>query len=381
MPLLRGDRLHWGIVMRFKLGGAAMTALLLATSAHAAVDAVVTASNASVNLTNIGGFASGVQLAGNLNDLFGAGGSYDATSDVDGPEITFKNGNFAAGGYAAVSSFTSLDVTFTNDSSESFIPSFGSTILPAGLGLFVGSGCGTGPVRDCAEDVNAAVGLTGLPNNFSNESSLIAQSTFDFRILDGETTVYSLSGSVSLIRDFQLGTNFFVTDLADAAGALTNFMQVADRPTAFAFGWDATDISFDLPGIMNPGDTRTLSYQTAVTTFTASPLLQCAGAVAFSAFGDPIGRNGSIPPPAAAERQAFALDTDPGCTMPSRPAPSIVRTFRFATPTFVNGRLTIALLPPFGGTVPEPATWAMMLGGFGLAGSALRRRRRLTAAA
>lgn len=31
-----------------------------------------------------------------------------------------------------------------------------------------------------------------------------------------------------------------------------------------------------------------------------------------------------------------------------------------------------------GGTVPEPATWAMMIGGFGAVGSALRRRRRRT---
>ncbi|MBU1376339.1 MAG: PEPxxWA-CTERM sorting domain-containing protein [Alphaproteobacteria bacterium] len=29
--------------------------------------------------------------------------------------------------------------------------------------------------------------------------------------------------------------------------------------------------------------------------------------------------------------------------------------------------------------VPEPATWALMLGGFGLAGTALRRRRALAA--
>lgn len=32
-----------------------------------------------------------------------------------------------------------------------------------------------------------------------------------------------------------------------------------------------------------------------------------------------------------------------------------------------------------GGAVPEPATWALMIGGFGLAGSALRRRRAVTA--
>lgn len=30
----------------------------------------------------------------------------------------------------------------------------------------------------------------------------------------------------------------------------------------------------------------------------------------------------------------------------------------------------------FGGAVPEPASWAMMVGGFGLAGLAMRRRQR-----
>ena len=32
----------------------------------------------------------------------------------------------------------------------------------------------------------------------------------------------------------------------------------------------------------------------------------------------------------------------------------------------------------FAGGVPEPTTWALMLGGFGLAGAALRRRRAAT---
>ncbi|WP_084582638.1 PEPxxWA-CTERM sorting domain-containing protein [Sphingomonas azotifigens] len=40
----------------------------------------------------------------------------------------------------------------------------------------------------------------------------------------------------------------------------------------------------------------------------------------------------------------------------------------------VGARLTTAPIPPSG--VPEPASWAMMLGGFGLLGGALRARRR-----
>jgi len=34
------------------------------------------------------------------------------------------------------------------------------------------------------------------------------------------------------------------------------------------------------------------------------------------------------------------------------------------------------LPPPTPGAVPEPGTWAMFLGGFGLMGAAIRRRKR-----
>lgn len=64
-----------------------------------------------------------------------------------------------------------------------------------------------------------------------------------------------------------------------------------------------------------------------------------------------------------------------------------------AEPTFLTGifslnqgspdgpgvRLTIADVGN-GGVIPEPATWAMLIAGFGLVGSALRRRREVAAA-
>jgi hypothetical protein len=40
-----------------------------------------------------------------------------------------------------------------------------------------------------------------------------------------------------------------------------------------------------------------------------------------------------------------------------------------------NVALSVSVVPPSGGVVPEPAAWALMIGGFGLAGSALRRRK------
>ena len=46
--------------------------------------------------------------------------------------------------------------------------------------------------------------------------------------------------------------------------------------------------------------------------------------------------------------------------------------------SFTNGSVSGVSLYSTGPAVPEPATWAMMLGGFGVLGAAMRRRRRTT---
>ncbi|MFW2850399.1 PEPxxWA-CTERM sorting domain-containing protein [Sphingomonas sp. TX0543] len=46
---------------------------------------------------------------------------------------------------------------------------------------------------------------------------------------------------------------------------------------------------------------------------------------------------------------------------------------RFSSASTTSGKVTAR---PFVAAVPEPATWAMMIAGFGLTGAALRRRRR-----
>jgi PEP-CTERM motif len=50
------------------------------------------------------------------------------------------------------------------------------------------------------------------------------------------------------------------------------------------------------------------------------------------------------------------------------------------SPTYVIGLDDVSVTAVGGGAVPEPASWALMITGFGLAGATLRRRRALTAA-
>jgi hypothetical protein len=54
--------------------------------------------------------------------------------------------------------------------------------------------------------------------------------------------------------------------------------------------------------------------------------------------------------------------------------------FTSDTPTSFTGKWITDFTGGAGPGVPEPASWALMIGGFGLAGAALRRRRSLVAA-
>jgi hypothetical protein len=116
-----------------------------------------------------------------------------------------------------------------------------------------------------------------------------------------------------------------------------------------------------------------LRYETTVTTFAQVDCLTTpadACLIAYSAFGDPMGRGGGINPTFA----RFA----------SLAAPSLIRefvpseddllqfgNFKFNKPTFKDGILSFELQSE---PVPEPATWALMIAGFAFAGVCMRRR-------
>ena len=79
-----------------------------------------------------------------------------------------------------------------------------------------------------------------------------------------------------------------------------------------------------------------------------------------------------------------------GLSYPTRGGSTIYYYFdslAFRTPgtnttvAFGNAQYAELVVTDLGGTVPEPATWALMIGGFGLVGGALRQRRAAVAGA
>jgi hypothetical protein len=70
----------------------------------------------------------------------------------------------------------------------------------------------------------------------------------------------------------------------------------------------------------------------------------------------------------------YALDTV-GFLVGGNPATSFLTAEQAVNEAFIRGRLVL-----YSEAIPEPATWAMLITGFGLVGSAMRRRRSAVAA-
>jgi hypothetical protein len=141
-------------------------------------------------------------------------------------------------------------------------------------------------------------------------------------------------------------------------------------PTQFGVVWDATDIEIGLSdgALLQPGDSMGFTYESTVQSFSRTPcygMNRAACVVSYSSFGDPLGRGGGIIPGGLAGVPGQA-STD------AAPDPSGITfaTYEFKHPVYKDGVVSFDMNAP----VAEPATWAMLILGFGLVGSALRRR-------
>ena len=288
----------------------------------------------------------------------GSGGSFESTVVVNTDSITFDSGNATSGPFATTTSSSNVNVTVTNNTGQALaVSSVHSEITPAGLGFYLQDR------TNAPADNNIYLGypqsLSGL--TFADVSTSVgannpfAYAAFDFQITSGDTTLYSLSGSLALSFDGQ-GNLVVTNNLGDAEAALAGFVTAWDTPSSLAFAWDATAVDLDLGWTLGSGQSQTLNYQTNVTSFTRAGCLdKVTCLVAYSGFGDPVGRGGGIESFASFGR--FAAAPDPG---------SIDR--------IVFNPVTVPFSFTFG-AVPEPAAWMTMVLGFGLLGAALRRRR------
>jgi hypothetical protein len=306
------------------------------------------------------------------------GGGFDASVTIEPDFIEFENGAIGMGAYSIITSTTTLAIEVTNTSSEAVkFDSFESVIIPAGFGFFVarlGAGCTPLSPSDCsyADDGRWNAGNLKRPGDIP-PGVLLGTTGFDFRVDVDGSDQYTLQAGLDLVFDPLTGTNMLVENFNDAPTRLNGWTlaTVPGDMGAIGYAWDATPFSFLIPDEwLDPGETRTITYISSVyvETFANVPdsIVTMLG---YSAFGDPVGRPGGGGSMAAAlSAEAFAESIIPNVE---------VGSFQFVLPYFQDGRL---YLPPEGGVIPEPATWAMLIAGFGLVGQAMRRRRTALAA-
>lgn len=304
------------------------------------------------------------------------GTSYNSFVTVTPQQITFESAN--AGAKANTNSFSTVSFDVTNNTGNA--ATFNSTITAAGLGFYLADTSGGCLYTACAQ----AVGHT-----FNELGSGGAQVGFNFsitQITDGDSSVlYSLSGSLEINRDSSLVLFDNLGDFPDGPGAPgsgarsllrfgdatgNDFLGNIGATSGIGYAWDATDISFDIGSTVN----QTLVYSTSVFNNSSQSCIAntmiCL--VAYSGFGDPVGRGGDVESLTAGNLlRGFDSFAHVGGSQFS----SLIGGINFApsvfdVPTFQNGVVTFQ-----SNGVPEPAAWMSMIAGFGLLGAALRRRR------
>ena len=306
------------------------------------------------------------QIRGQVDAGQGNGGSVRAVVELNSNLVSFESGTATVGDDYLSHSQSGIDIRFRNagDGTIDLHP-FASTITPAGMGIYVqermGAPAGGNPFTGYGQ--SQTVGFEAFFQQIGFGVTF-AQAAFDFQVVtQTENVLYSLSGVTSLSFD-RLGNLVINENLTGAEGAgqrLNRFRTVTNTHHALAYDWQATNILIPLEGSLGPYASQVVSYRTNVSSWSKAACINngvnCI--VAFAGFGDPIGRGGGDE-----LAQGFG---DAGAFHADNPNEDFIITglnFR---------RTTVSVAPG----IPEPSTWAVMITGFGLAGAALRRRRRV----
>ena len=309
------------------------------------------------------------------------GGNVEAFVTLTSTLASFESGTAAVGPNSLSQSVSGIDILFTNVGDGTIgLENFVSTIIPAGMGFYVQDRSGP------ATDGNPFLGYgQSTQVEFSDffvgngggvaANEVFAEVAFDFQVETNEYSLYSLSGLVSLSFDEagELLVNETLTGPGGAGQYLDGFRTAVNNHHALGYDWQATNIVIPLSevGSLSGYSERVVSYRANVTSRTVAPCINnrvnCI--VAYSGFGDPIGRGGGDD-----EAEAFAFsdfssfsDFGPFDSDAGNDHDFVIQRLKFDPVDNIQ----------ISGAVPEPSTWAVMITGFGFAGAALRRRRRV----
>jgi hypothetical protein len=295
-------------------------------------------------------------------------------SDTNGT-ITFLSANDVSGQPIGAGSTSSVTLNVTNG----YGLNLHSTITPAGMGFYVAN-VGDGSCILTGSCAQVAANSSYSFADFAAIPGFSAHTEFDFSIVaqqfDFTTSLYHMSGNLDLGIGATGGLS--VSDFyGDNFSTLSHFgletpVAGGDVPYhSLGYNWLETEISG--LGPINIESTYQVIYSASVLSSVNAPCLSgrdgvdqdvTACLIAYSGFGDPIGRGvATLSIASAGDIQVLNHGEDDLITGLN------FTPFTIDVPRIAGNTLVI------GGTVPEPATWAMMILGFASIGGVLRRRR------
>ena len=302
------------------------------------------------------------------------GGSVEAIVILDSNLVTFESGTATVGANSISRSTSGIDIIFQNpNDAQAQLDPFTSTIIPAGMGFYVqdrsvlptGGNPFTGYGQSLEWEFSDFFDVAGVGE--------FARAEFDFEVVTngGDSVLYSLSGYISLSFDAfgNVIPDENLTGLGEAGEDLIGFANPINNHHALVYDWQSTNILIPLAGQLSQNQSQRVSYLTNVTSWTKvgciNSGMNCI--VAFAGFGDPVGRGGGIEDAAAfSEFSAFSENFGLLHAEIDHDHDLVIGGLNFR-PVEINAFQA----------VPEPTTWALMISGFGMAGAALRRRRRV----
>lgn len=309
---------------------------------------------------------------------FGFGSGFAAFSAIDDRSIYFENGAMSAGAFNSSRAVTEVSLDFVNGSDVPTLEGIDSVIFESSFGFYVGefnflTQCSGATLPDCAR-VSSGVGFSDFRIAADAPMAGLAGVAFGFEVLYDGALVRRIGGSITMLQAAD-GTISFLEDFGSGAdslsAALNGFGLQADAGNfAYVYGWDTTPFFAAFDNLLPPGGAATVTYR--ITTESWSQAFNPFDStsdnmiIGFACVRDPVGRGGGREALAPAIAALAANPDDNTCI-------DDVSDFRgnvLDLPRVEGG--IIVFRPP---VIPEPATWAMMIAGFGFVGATLRRRR------